>query len=107
LVVEGGPGGAAKVNHQVIGPGQLRTRLETLLLQAMNAVPEASPSVVPTKPPEPMVIPAQPVTASAVVAAPSSPAQAQRTAKRFCSRCGGQLVEGGRFCGQCGAVANA
>jgi hypothetical protein len=107
FIVEQGPGGATGVNHQAMALGRLRTRLETMLRQALENVPEVSSSAFPDTVPEPLVAPGQPVVPQVALAAPTVPQQAPKTAIRFCTRCGAQMVEGDRFCGDCGAVAKA
>jgi hypothetical protein len=107
FVVEEGADGTTTVNHQAMTLGRLRTRLEALLRQALETVPEVSSSAFPDTVPEPLVAPAQPVVPQVAPAAPTMPQQAPKVAIRFCTRCGAQMVEGDRFCGDCGAVAKA
>lgn len=105
FIVEPGPDGATRVNHQAMTLARLRTRLEAMLGQALEAVPDPSPSAFPSSMPEEIVAPVQPLAARVTPAAPTLERRAPQVARRFCTQCGGPLVEGDRFCAQCGAVA--
>jgi hypothetical protein len=111
FIVETGPDGVTSVNHQAMSPDRLRTRLEALLRQALEAIPDVSPSVIPSTVAQPVLAPTQLAAAPVAPAAAAPPRQvpqvAPQVARRFCTRCGAQLLEDDRFCGECGAVAKA